>query len=277
MFLYSPILISLSVHFFIIFPHLLLAKNDITFKSFEYLKNFADALKALKHKKDPICNQTECGTGWGAHTICHSPVPKNVPCWFLSFGISTDWSFDTQVHAQYGCQGFALDPTITLPVKLTPGVIFLQAGANTRLDVPKNWSMFAPVELQMVLQRPLYILKMDCEGCEYVIARDVLKYDASFFNKVYQFNFEVHAPKRFLTDSTDAHSLGELYHLLHKAGLRLVHSDGMGCGQNDQAKGCVKTLTDAGFPCAPGCQSFLFARNESFVDWLNNNFKGGSL
>jgi hypothetical protein len=131
--------------------------------------------------------------------------------------------------------------------------------------------MFAPVELQQLLHNPLYVLKMDCEGCEYVIARDVLKYDANFFDKVYQLNVEVHAPRRYLNDSTDAHSLGQLYYLLHKAGLRLTHNDGRGCGKNVQAGGCVRELKDAGFPCAPGCQSFLFGRNESFVDWMKRN------
>lgn len=194
-------------------------------------------------------------------------MPKDMQCRFLSFGVSYDWSFDTQMHNEYGCEGFALDPTVDLPVKLTPGVIFLKAGANTRLSISSKWSMFSPVELQKFVQQPLYILKMDCEGCEYVIARDVLQYDPNFFHNVYQFNVEVHTPRSFLNDSIDARGLGKLYHLLLKAGLQLVHNDGGRCGPIDQVKGCLDALIDSGFPCEPGCQSFLFGRNETFVAW----------
>lgn len=263
----SIILISISF-----FQFLFADDDSTTIDGLKPLRHFANAIKAVKLTKSTICPMIDVGTGWGAHTICDSPVPKGThQCRFLSFGISMDWSFDTAMYEKYGCEGFAVDPTQSHPVKLTPGVIFLKAGANTRLDVPKSWSMFSPVELQKFIRQPLYILKMDCEGCEYMIAPDVIKHDANFFDKVYQFNVEVHTPRGFLTDSYGARSLGKLYYLLHKAGLQLIHGDGKGCGAETQAKGCVKALTEAGYPCEPGCQSFLFGRNETFVDWIRRN------
>eukprot|EP01035_Chromulina_nebulosa_P033875 gene33875-45378_t len=246
----TAILISLS------FFHFLFADDDTQPKidGLKYLRQFGEAVKDLKKSKSTTCPTAVVGTGWGAHTVCDSPVPKDIQCRFLSFGISVDWSFDTAMYEKYGCEGFAADPTQSHPVKLTPGVIFLKAGANTRLNVPKSWSLYSPVELQKFIRQPLFILKMDCEGCEYSIAPDVLKYDANFFDKVYQFNVEVHTPRDFLPDAFGARSLGKLYYLLKKAGLELIHSDGTGCGVETQAKGCVKALTEAGFPCEPGCQ-----------------------
>jgi hypothetical protein len=36
------------------------------------------------------------------------------------------------------------------------------------------------------------ILKADCEGCEYSLARDVLEEDPDFFQHIDQFTVEVH-------------------------------------------------------------------------------------
>jgi hypothetical protein len=52
----------------------------------------------------------------------------------------------------------------------------------------------------------------------------------------------------------------------------LIHVDGGRCGPNDQKLGCDKLLIDIGYPCEPGCQSYLFSHNAStFIDWKNNH------
>lgn len=89
-----------------------------------------------------LCKPVAIGSGYGLHRICEQPVPENMPCYFLSFGISTDWSFDTEMYSKLGCTGIALDPSITHPLNITPGVVFWKAGANSVGDYDKSWVMY---------------------------------------------------------------------------------------------------------------------------------------
>jgi hypothetical protein len=52
------------------------------------------------------------------HGLCGPPPTK--PCNFFSFGINDDPSFDITLANQWGCRGFAADPTVDHPSKLHP-------------------------------------------------------------------------------------------------------------------------------------------------------------
>ena len=72
----------------------------------------------LRQKVSPTCPVKQFGTGYGRHMLCDNPPPKRETCWFYSFGIQKDYSFDTDLADQWGCLGFAADPTVVHPSQL---------------------------------------------------------------------------------------------------------------------------------------------------------------
>lgn len=229
---------------------LLFSHND----SFNALQEFAATLNNYKNASHK-CHLKEFGSGWGMHYLCDHDIRDK--CHFLSFGINSDYSFDESLARDKNCSGIALDPTVDHPMKLTEGVIFLKAGANSPGN-QSSWVSWSVPHLRKWLGHPLYALKMDCEGCEYSLADDILREDPLFFRHVYQLNIEIHIPRSFMSlDSV--YSLGRLYRLLTLANMKLVHVDDGKCGPKDQRGGCQDLIIQAGIPCVPGCRSYLFS------------------
>lgn len=161
----------------------------------------------------------------------------------------------------------ALDPTVNYPENLLPGVKFLKKGAN--LPHPRIEGPFLSIpKLRKEMGHPIFALKMDCEGCEYSLAVDIQKDDPDFFLSVLQFNFEVHLPKAFASTDTDVYNLGRLFRLMYLSDMKLVHVDDGRCGPPEQQEGCHPLLNSTGFPCEPGCRSYLFAHTYgSLREW----------
>eukprot|EP00882_Tetradesmus_deserticola_P030636 GHRQ01034503.1.p1 GENE.GHRQ01034503.1~~GHRQ01034503.1.p1 ORF type:complete len:116 (+),score=6.37 GHRQ01034503.1:224-571(+) len=59
----------------------------------------------------------------GAQTVCDIQNPTT-PCYFYSFGISTDYSFVTALADKTGCYGFAAGTTISHQALLSNKVTF---------------------------------------------------------------------------------------------------------------------------------------------------------
>ncbi|KAJ3274108.1 hypothetical protein HK104_004162, partial [Borealophlyctis nickersoniae] len=106
------------------------------------------------------------------------------------------------------------------------------------------------------------ILRMDCAGCEYALARDVAVEDPMFFENVDQFSIKLHLDRLHMTTRTHLHHLALLFYMLRVSGLELVHAviDGL-C--REVVDGCWPELVAAGYPCSAGsmCQNLLFVRN----------------
>jgi hypothetical protein len=217
--------------------------------------------------KQRICNYRDFGEIYGAHKLCPYFENEHFPCHFISFGIEQDYSFDAQLSKQYNCSGIALDPTVNHPHQLLPGVKFLKVGANSPHPSIAGPFLSVPM-LRRIIGHPIFALKMDCEGCEYSLAADVQKDDPDFFLSVLQFNFEVHLPKVFASTETDVYNLGRLFRMLYLSGMELVHVDDGRCGPPEQRHGCHLLLNSIGFPCEPGCRSYLFAHSfASLHEW----------
>jgi hypothetical protein len=225
----------------------------------EALKQVMKDVKYLKAVKK-VCRPVDYGSVYGAHKLCTLFPEERFPCHFLSFGIEKDYSFDETLYKRHNCSGVAYDPTVSLPEQLFPGVRFVRAGANSPVQRQHEKYLSVP-KIRKGCGHPIFALKMDCEGCEYSLAPDILADDPNFFLSVLQFNFEVHLPRSFAHRDEDIYNLGRLFRLIYLSGMRLVHVDDGRCGPKDQELGCHDLLGSIGFPCVPGCRSYLFAHN----------------
>lgn len=268
--------LSKTLVLFLLIKQFICITSYIIAKTYPYSKE--DDLNALKETLEhirilpairKICRPESFGEVYGAHKLCSFFENAQFPCYFFSFGIETDYTFDRMLHNRYNCSGYAFDPTVDYPTDLLPGVKFIKAGANS--PVPPTTSTYHSVpKLRKQLGHPLFALKMDCEGCEYSLAQDILADDPDFFLSILQFSFELHLPRAFANTEEDVYSLGRLFRLLQLSGMRLVHVDDGRCGHDTQRQGCHELLDSIGFPCEPGCRSYLFAHNYlSAAAWLS--------
>lgn len=264
-----------------------------------FLSKFAEEINQyllLFKQRKSLCKLSTFGSGFGEHILCdfhthpsrrHSIVPvvatgtaaiaavtntqlRSAPhsnahdgdpsCYFLSFGTSFDYSFDTDLHRRKHCSGIALDPTESYLLHLTPGVVFWQAGANMLNTSNHSWTTWSVPALRKWWGHDLFALKMDCEGCEYALARDVMVDDPHFFSRVTQVSIELHLPRTFMTSSDEVYALGRLYQLMHEAGLVLAHADDGDCGPDDKLTGFQPLLIESNFPTEMACRSFLFVK-----------------
>jgi hypothetical protein len=206
------------------------------------------------------------GTGWGAHHLC-ALQQRKTKCNVISVGIGNDYSFDNALSRRYGCNGIALDPTVHFPSHnfVSARYIFLSIGLPLLSDEehPPAWSTLSlPLVSRLFSERHIDVIKLDCEGCEYAVARDVVLQDPTFFERVDQVALEVHVGRKWMKDERHLEAYGHLLHLMHAAGLRLVWAHIIGCSPVDEADGCLPELRKLGYPCDAGkqCQNLLFAR-----------------
>ena len=109
-------------------------------------------------------------------------------------------------------------------------------------------------------------MKMDCEGCEYALPRDVLLEDPLFFHKVDQLSVEIHLTKSkmFMKDDEAFYYFGLLMQMLMDAGMEVQTIDVTSCHNRDEKLGCNERLKQIGYPCGKknSCQNILFARDQ---------------
>lgn len=211
-----------------------------------------------------------------AHFLCNRRPSSN--CTFYSFGVNKDWTFDKHIAEAWKCDGILLDPSINHPSHLHPRLKFLPLGATMLQKddmggagslqsagiAVDSWLTVSPVKLMQFLgHKELAVLKMDCEGCEYAIAKDLFLHgDPRFFSRVEQFAFEAHVSKAWTKTSDHIHYLGLLYHILFREGFHMERRAALPCSGEDEILGCMDELLQAKYPCGRGrmCQEFTFSR-----------------
>lgn len=193
--------------------------------------------------------------GKNGHTLC-GPKPSP-PCSFISFGINDDPSFDIDIGS-WGCRGFAGDPTVHHPSKLHENVTFHNIGAtmlqnNEERNINKGgkveWWMTSFPKLRYFLGlEKIDILKIDCEGCEVALSRDILREDPTFFFHVDQISIETHVTKTWMTTKAHVYYFGLLLLLLEDAGFVMEWSSVFGCSKRHEVAGCMEEISSV-WPC----------------------------
>ncbi|KAL3931385.1 MAG: hypothetical protein SGBAC_011332, partial [Bacillariaceae sp.] len=190
------------------------------------------------------------------HSLC-GPKPEN--CTFFSFGINDDPSFDVALAEEWDCRGFSADPTVEHPSKLHPKVTFHSVAASMLSDNEERlinkggevdwWSTSMPKLRYFLGLDHVSIVKLDCEGCEYAFARDVLREDPYFLHVVDQFSIESHVTRTWLNTREELYYFGLHFVLLEEAGFEMVWSSIFGCSKRHEITGCIPELEKYGFPC----------------------------
>jgi hypothetical protein len=224
---------------------------------------------------------------FGGHKLC-LPAPDPSTCVFLSFGINDNYSFDSMIATEWGCRGFAGDPTVQLPSHLHPKVTFHNLGATTLFandEREKNkggaeawWTTSMP-SLRKFLSLPkIDILKLDCEGCEVAFARDILAEDPNFLRRVDQISIETHMTRIWIKSKEHLYYFGLQFPLLEEAGFVLEWTSIFGCSKVHEWAGCIEEIISTDFPCGyfnatsiqgkrfpfgVSCQDFLWRRHGS--------------
>ncbi|MDB0053617.1 hypothetical protein N9F40_01135 [bacterium] len=224
------------------------------------------------------------GNGWGKHFLL--PLKYGSPCTIVSYGLSTDVSFEEELSTRYNCTGLAMDPTVDFggvaarTLEKT-AIKFSMSGApllGPQQKFPEETSV--PEAISTVsADSSLSVLKMDCEGCEYAVPRD--SKGKNIFNKIEQFAVELHIDRRFLQTSEHMEAFESLLGMLDESGLEVSMLHFTGCGedsgdnlaahkmtkQNPDAPRllhhpCIEEFEKAiGHSCRLTCVNVLFSRN----------------
>ena len=223
-----------------------------------YLTKYGAKIGFRQNKqKHGTCQFVTVGTG---HSLCQpSPTVVNASCTFVSFGINDDPSFDQTLAEHWNCRGFAADPTVDHPSHLHPLVTFHNLGAtmltpNEERLVHKGgqagwWSISLPSLRFALGMDTIDILKLDCEGCEMALARDILREDPLFLQSVGQISLETHVTKVWIKTREDLYYFGLHFALLEEAGFVLEWSNVFGCSKRHEDAGCMDELGKYKFPC----------------------------
>lgn len=222
----------------------------------------------IHSRLNPSCELLGLGDNeYGRHDIC--AVAETVKkCTAITYGVENEYTFELKLRERFGCDVFALDPTVNHPAELARGVYFLKWGAPSAWLNRKEsaYIIVSPVEFAALVApgEHIQLLKMDCEGCEFEIFRDVLEFDPTWFERVRQVALEVHLSKSLGLDSIKAlYGFGHLLQLLEKSGHELQHVRITNCDISDESSGVMPQLLDMGF-ARDGeghCHNYLFARN----------------
>ena len=217
--------------------------------------------------RDGGCELRAFGSGYGTHTLCNRHYRRSSMA--LSYGISHDFSFDVDVANHSGLTVMCFDPTVTHPAKLVGDQlpVFFQAwGAPGPFFSPK-WIKAPPARLAVGMGWDVKVLKMDCEGCEQHVSRDVLAHNPGFFSRLDQFALETHLSRTWMGSFNNLKEYGSLLAMLKRNGFELQHVAVGTCGPHENAK-LVPEIRTSGYYRRHKyqCENLLFARREQLAD-----------
>ena len=244
----------------------------------------ADATRALQSMASiireparPSCEVVPFGldgvNDYGRHDLCKRRYSQ--PCVAFSYGVQHEYAFELDIHKQFGCVVFALDPTVNHRAELGEGIYFIKWGAPSEataeyLGPQSAWVNVSPVALSTLVApgKPISILKMDCEGCEYKLYEHIMQHEPTFLERVDQLAIEVHLSRSLgMSNDEDALTWGKTLVLLERAGHKLQDWSIGSCAAVDEATGTAPLMSKTAYANEdknPGernyCHNYLFAR-----------------
>jgi FkbM family methyltransferase len=135
--------------------------------------------------------------GDGAKLVCESAISRH-SCFVISVGSNNEFSFERDLHQQYPwCEIHTLDGTVETP--LNPPFVTFHKSTFNPARAAQQLSFLQPFLWSSTLmrQRPLTLLKIDCEGCEFDELQTFLRQVC-----VVQIAIEVHGCKRDASHAT---------------------------------------------------------------------------
>lgn len=155
-------------------------------------------------------------------------------CAALSYGISTDWTFDLHLKRALDCEVHLFDPTIAHPSVLD-GMPFHYFGAAMlpEMTVESIRGGSVPLMAAAIGHPHYHVLKMDCEGCEFKLAESIHEFGHKFLDTIDQLAIEVHTCHHIMEPLAKAEeNWGALVVLLERAGFKLMHYFRTRCGSH---------------------------------------------
>ena len=149
-------------------------------------------IRCANKDKEPMAVSVK--RGWEAHGFCTSDLltskGEHLPdqkCLVYSFGIHTNTDWEVNVATLFGCDVYAFDPTSDLPQIISPGVTFHRLGlqgegsdvSRTHSDLYDSINATRLRTLGQIVRflghegRQIDILRLDCEGCEYGVLKEM--------------------------------------------------------------------------------------------------------
>ncbi|KAL7463518.1 hypothetical protein ACHAXS_003879 [Conticribra weissflogii] len=192
---------------------------------------------------------------------------KSSKCLVYSFGLDTSSQWEESMANTFGCEVFAFDPTSNFPEVIAPNVRFYPFGVyqtrdhfgnesarsnNYFLSQSSHYNSIDPTKLRTLgeivahlghEERPIDVMKLDCEGCEYGVLKQFAcrrgRSDTDEPNRhktpfIKQLMVEFHFQKN-LGMRSDQYILlaAEAIQCLEQDGWGIVSMEKRGCGEDD--------------------------------------------
>ena len=162
--------------------------------------------------------------------VLRSSARSQPPCLVYSFGIHDQYAWEAEMAREFSCEVHAFDPTQNYPSALAPGVTFHKLGLKSGTSQDgTNGEGYSPIDPKLLLtlvevqqrlnhiNRPIAVLMLDCEGCEWGVIKELACPGHSGNVVVNQLVAEFHFQASLGLDGTDSVlSAGETLSCLEK-------------------------------------------------------------
>ncbi|KAL9189220.1 hypothetical protein ACHAXT_011710 [Thalassiosira profunda] len=175
--------------------------------------------------------------------------PDPQPCLVYSFGIAGSVEWERKMSSQLGCEVYAFDPTSNFGERVAPGVKFypigLKGAGNDGTDVSATHSeMYGAIDPSKLRtlgeivrmfgheNREIDVLRLDCEGCEWSVLKELACSGES--RHVRQLMVEFHFQKNLgLASDEDVQVAADAINCLEEERWGIVSMQKSGCGKLD--------------------------------------------
>ncbi|KAL7516090.1 hypothetical protein ACHAWX_001148 [Stephanocyclus meneghinianus] len=238
-------------------------KNVAVMESKSRIRALSDAVNTLRCLTIPGCYPSiRCADGkepmkvpvrrtYEQQAFCTGDLTAqstepNQKCLVYSFGIHDNTEWEEKINREFGCDVFAFDPTSNFPTNVAPGVTFHQLGLQgADVDVSRTHSVsydaLDPSKLRTLGEiiesmghtgRTIDILRLDCEGCEWGVLKQLACSGESQLVK--QLMVEMHFQKNLgLATDDDILIAADAITCLESERWGIASMEKSGCGPKD--------------------------------------------